>query len=91
MPGLRREDVAVLAEVSVKWYAWLEQGRNLNFSEEVLCRISRVLSRSVCEQAYLLALTHSRPLAWPSDAAAATEWLRRTAQLSPGASRRRAF
>jgi transcriptional regulator with XRE-family HTH domain len=83
VPGLRREDVAVLAEVSVKWYAWLEQGRDLNFSEDVLCRISRVLRLSACEQAYLLALTHRRPPAAPSDTAAATEWLRRTVQFSP--------
>jgi transcriptional regulator with XRE-family HTH domain len=82
-PGLRREDVAVLAEVSVKWYTWLEQGRALNFSEEVLCRISRVLRLSACEQAYLLALTQRRKPAEPSDAPVPTEWLRRTVQFFP--------
>jgi transcriptional regulator with XRE-family HTH domain len=82
-PGLRREDVAVLAEVSVKWYTWLEQGRALNFSEDVLCRISRVLRLSACEQAYLLALTHRRQPAGPSDVPVATEWLRRTVQFFP--------
>ena len=61
VPGLRREDVAVLAQVSLKWYTWLEQGRDLNFSEDLLCRVSRVLRLSTCEQAYLLALTRRRP------------------------------
>ncbi|CAB3810931.1 hypothetical protein LMG27177_07609 [Paraburkholderia fynbosensis] len=28
-PGLRREEVAVLAGVSVSWYTWLEQGRDI--------------------------------------------------------------
>ena len=56
VPGLRREDVAVLAEVSLKWYTWLEQGRDLNFSEDLLGRVSRVLRLSRAEQTYLLAL-----------------------------------
>ena len=29
-PGLRREEVAVLSGVSVSWYTWLEQGRDLS-------------------------------------------------------------
>ena len=40
-PGLRREDAAVLAGLSVKWYTWLEQGRDINFSSDVLDRVSR--------------------------------------------------
>ncbi|MGH3900608.1 MAG: helix-turn-helix domain-containing protein, partial [Pseudonocardiaceae bacterium] len=28
-PGLRREEVAVLAGVGVSWYTWLEQGRDI--------------------------------------------------------------
>ncbi|GAA0986248.1 hypothetical protein GCM10009555_063260 [Acrocarpospora macrocephala] len=35
-PGLRREEVAVLAGVGVSWYTWLEQGRDINVSAEVL-------------------------------------------------------
>ncbi|HXS80128.1 MAG TPA: helix-turn-helix transcriptional regulator, partial [Gammaproteobacteria bacterium] len=31
-PGLRREDVAALAGVSVTWYTWLEQGRDIQVS-----------------------------------------------------------
>jgi hypothetical protein len=34
--GLRREDVAVLAGVSISWYTWLEQGRDIRISEIVL-------------------------------------------------------
>ncbi|WP_391573036.1 helix-turn-helix domain-containing protein [Serratia ficaria] len=32
VPGLRREEVAQLAAVSVSWYTWLEQGRDINIS-----------------------------------------------------------
>ena len=34
--GLRREEVALLAGVSVSWYTWLEQGRPINASLDVL-------------------------------------------------------
>ena len=42
-PGLRREEVAQLAGVGITWYTWLEQGRDINVSEQVLEAISRVL------------------------------------------------
>ncbi|MDI7075685.1 helix-turn-helix transcriptional regulator, partial [Pseudomonas aeruginosa] len=35
-PGLRREEVAMLADVGVTWYTWLEQGREVNPSVAVL-------------------------------------------------------
>nr|WP_248593910.1 helix-turn-helix transcriptional regulator [Thermobifida alba] len=35
-PGLRREEVALLAGVGVSWYTWIEQGRAANVSGEVL-------------------------------------------------------
>lgn len=60
-PGLRREDVAVLAGVSVKWYTWLEQGREINFSADVLERVATVLRLSDAERTYLFALTQWRP------------------------------
>lgn len=84
VPGLRREDVAVLAQVSLKWYTWLEQGRELNFSEELLCRLSRALRLLPCEQSYLVALTRRSPS--PDITTAATsssEWLRRTVLFAP--------
>ena len=83
VPGLRREDVAVLAQVSVKWYTWLEQGRDLNFSEDVLCRVSRVLRLSHAEQTYLLALTRRRSTHSAKVADATSDWLRRTVQFAP--------
>ena len=38
-PGLRREDVAALAGVSVTWYTWLEQGRRINASDDGRLRV----------------------------------------------------
>ena len=83
VPGLRREDVAVLAQVSLKWYTWLEQGRELNFSEELLCRLSRALRLSPCEQAYLVALTRRSPSPDVTGASISSEWLRRTVLFAP--------
>ena len=42
-PGLRREEVALLAGVGTTWYTWLEQGRDVRASLEVLEAISRAL------------------------------------------------
>src|SRR6478752_10237677 len=44
-PGLRREEVAMLAGVSLTWYTWLEQGRRINASRDVLVAIGRALRR----------------------------------------------
>ncbi|KOC91937.1 helix-turn-helix transcriptional regulator [Winslowiella iniecta] len=51
--GLRREEVAQLAAVSVSWYTWLEQGRSISISHGALQRIARVLKLSPVEQDYL--------------------------------------
>lgn len=42
-PGLRREEVSLLAGVSVTWYTWLEQGRRINASADVLEALGRAL------------------------------------------------
>jgi transcriptional regulator with XRE-family HTH domain len=42
-PGLRREEVAGLCGVSVTWYTWLEQGRNIAASEQVVDALARAL------------------------------------------------
>lgn len=55
-PGLRREEVAALAQVGVTWYTWLEQGRAINVSSATLARIARALSLSPTDEAYLFAL-----------------------------------
>ena len=55
-PGLRREEVAALAEVGVTWYTWLEQGRAINVSAAALARIARALQLDATDEAYLFAL-----------------------------------
>ncbi|MEV8145497.1 helix-turn-helix transcriptional regulator [Specibacter sp. NPDC078709] len=54
--GLRREEIAAFAAVSVTWYTWLEQGRDINASRQVLESIGRVMRLSAAEQSYVLAL-----------------------------------
>jgi len=60
-PGLRREDVAALAGVSVTWYTWLEQGRKIQVSADVLERVCSTLRMSADEREYLFALVQHRP------------------------------
>jgi transcriptional regulator with XRE-family HTH domain len=56
--GLRREELALLAGVSVTHYTRLEQGRSQNVSAEVLDAIADVLRLTGDERAYLHALAH---------------------------------
>jgi transcriptional regulator with XRE-family HTH domain len=56
-PGLRREEVAQLAGVGVTWYTWLEQGREINASEQVLESIGRVLMLDAHERSHLFTLS----------------------------------
>jgi transcriptional regulator with XRE-family HTH domain len=69
-PGLRREEVAQLAGVSVTWYTWLEQGRSVRASEEVLDRLGRVLRLDPAEHRHLFVLARGHPPADPMDAPA---------------------
>ena len=55
-PGLRREEVAQLAGVGVTWYTWLEQGRDINPSVQVLDAISRTLQFDDHEHSHLFTL-----------------------------------
>jgi hypothetical protein len=48
--GLRREEVAQLAGVGVAWYTWLEQGRDVNVSSDVLERLQAALALSPAER-----------------------------------------
>jgi transcriptional regulator with XRE-family HTH domain len=61
VPGLRREELARLAGVSVDHYVRLEQGRTLHFSEAVLDAVARALRLDAVERAHLYRL--ARP--WP--------------------------
>ncbi len=60
-PGLRREEVALLAGVSVTWYTWLEQGRRIKASDDVLRAIGRALRLDDVGTEHLLTL--ARPVA----------------------------
>ncbi|MDI1481238.1 helix-turn-helix transcriptional regulator [Polyangium sp. y55x31] len=65
-PGLRREEVARLADVGVSWYTWLEQGRDIHVSEPLLERLALALRLTPTERAHLFELAHGRPAARPA-------------------------
>ncbi len=60
-PGLRREEVAMLAGVSPEWYTWLEQGRDINVSTQVLESLARVLRLDADEREHLFLLVFRQP------------------------------
>ena len=60
-PGLRREEVAQLAGVSVAWYTWLEQGREIHPSVDALDAIARALRLGPEERAHAFALAGREP------------------------------
>jgi transcriptional regulator with XRE-family HTH domain len=63
-PGLRREELAALAGVGVSWYTWLEQGRDIHPSPEVLDALARALRLDPAERRTLFALARTElPLA----------------------------
>ena len=63
-PGLRREELAALAGVGVSWYTWLEQGRDINPSPEVLDALAGALRLDAAERRTLFALARTElPLA----------------------------
>ncbi|HEY4454629.1 MAG TPA: helix-turn-helix transcriptional regulator [Pseudonocardiaceae bacterium] len=57
--GLRREEVAVLAGVSIEWYTRLEKGHVKGVSEDVLEAVARALRLDDGERAYLLDLARA--------------------------------
>lgn len=83
-PGLRREEVAVLAGVGVSWYTWLEQGREINVSADVLDAVARVLrlDEAECAHLYLLAGLNP-PRSTPTDSAVPKGILRVVEGWSP--------
>ncbi|KAF0811671.1 hypothetical protein IGB42_03829 [Andreprevotia sp. IGB-42] len=54
--GLRREEVAQLAQISPTWYAWIEQGREISVSSDVLDRLAAALRMDKTQRAYLFEL-----------------------------------
>src|SRR5690606_34539281 len=70
-PGLRREEVAQLAGLSVTWYTWLEQGRAISVSPKALSRLAGALRLGRIERAALFDLAGKRdpePGADPAEA-----------------------
>jgi transcriptional regulator with XRE-family HTH domain len=59
-PGLRREEVATLAGVGVTWYTWLEQGRDINVSPQVLDAVARTLLLDPHERDHLFRLADTQ-------------------------------
>lgn len=61
VPGLRREEVALLAGISPDYYLRLERGRDRNPSPQILESLAQVLLLDDVERTYLLGLTAVRP------------------------------
>jgi hypothetical protein len=66
-PGLRREEVALLANIGATWYTRLEQGLPINVSGEVLDGISRALRLTSAERRHLQLLAGLQPAVAPQD------------------------
>jgi transcriptional regulator with XRE-family HTH domain len=67
VPGLRREEVAVLAGVSTEWYVRLEKGHIAGVSDDVLDAVARTLQLDEAERAHLFDLARAaKPSRAPS-------------------------
>ena len=55
-PGLRREELAELADVGITWYTWLEQAREIQVSIQVIGRIAAALQLTPIEKQHLFRL-----------------------------------
>ncbi|MEW2299465.1 helix-turn-helix transcriptional regulator [Streptomyces sp. NPDC006655] len=64
-PGLRREEVATLAGLSITWYTWLEQAREIRVSRQVLGSLAKALGLDPVERDHLFRLADEVP---PGDA-----------------------
>jgi transcriptional regulator with XRE-family HTH domain len=60
-PGLRREEVAQLSGVGVTWYTWLEQGRDIAASAQVVDALARALRLSPDQHRHLRELAGLTP------------------------------
>ncbi len=65
-PGLRREEMAQIAGLSLTWYSWIEQGRDVSLSAAAVGRLARALALSPAERAYLFELAGRRDPAPPA-------------------------
>nr|BFE78876.1 hypothetical protein GCM10020093_014770 [Planobispora longispora] len=83
-PGLRREEVAQLAGVGITWYTWLEQGRPINVSVQVLDAISRTLGLDPAEHEHLYRLADVPEV---TETGAAAPWNPRRSSSSTSSTR----
>src|SRR4051812_682323 len=61
-PELPREEVADLAGMGVIWCTWLEEGRDIKVSDQVLAAVAGTLRLDPCERGHLYALAgHPAP------------------------------
>src|SRR6266567_6539337 len=65
--GLRREEVALLAGVGITWYTWLEQGRPINASWQVLDAIAHTLRMDATQRWHLYRLAEATPVRWSAE------------------------
>lgn len=84
-PGLRREEVAQLAAMSTTYYTFLEQGRDVHPSRQILDALARALRLGPAERAHLheLARGHATPAPHESAEALASSVARLVDRLDP--------
>ncbi|MEV0599026.1 helix-turn-helix transcriptional regulator [Streptomyces sp. NPDC050315] len=73
-PGLRREEVAVLAGVSPTWYTYLEQARDVSPSPDVLDGLADVLRLTPDERVYLHGLSRQTACQKPAAGRLSDSW-----------------
>ena len=83
-PGLRREEVAQLGGLSTTWYTWLEQGRDIKVSDQVLDSLSRTLQLDHDERNHLFLLAGAQDPTTTTECDAVTPQMRAVlAKLNP--------
>jgi hypothetical protein len=65
-PGLRREEVALLSGIGLTWYTWIEQGRPIQISSQIVESLARTLMLDRHETKHLYTLAqHTSPVGFP--------------------------
>ena len=65
-PGLRREELALIAGIGLTWYTMLEQGRDIHVSQQILESLAQALQLSQVERAHLFSLAQQSIVPAPS-------------------------
>jgi transcriptional regulator with XRE-family HTH domain len=80
VPGLRREEVALLAGISIEYYTRLERGNARGASDEVLEALARALQLDEVERAHLIDLVRTASAARPARRRATPQRVRPSVQ-----------